>query len=95
MTRYQLTVLLGETIGADFIYRSQINSTTRLAGYIHRNKQYIPNKLIAGSLTESMLPLLQNRFFERETKIFICVDGACQMPTSDPMEAIKMMKVRY
>lgn len=59
------------------------------------NKQFIPNKLIAGSLTESDLPLLQNRFFKEETKIFICVDGACQMPTSNVDKAIKMMKITF
>ena len=37
VTRYQLSALLGETIGAEFIYRSQITSTTRLARYIHKN----------------------------------------------------------
>ena len=59
------------------------------------NKQYIPNKLIAGSFTESNLSLLQNRYFEGETKIFICVDGACRMPTSDSKKAIKMMQMKY
>jgi len=43
------------------------------------NKTYIPNKLIAGSLLKSNLPLLKNRFFKDETKIFICVNGACQI----------------
>ncbi len=59
------------------------------------NKNYIPNKLIAGSLTESTLPLLVNRYFKDETKIFICVDGSCQMPTSVPEKAIKMMKISF
>ncbi len=59
------------------------------------NKTYIQNKLIAGSLTESKLPLLVNRYFKDETKIFICVDGACQMPTSDSKKAIEMMKLRF
>jgi len=59
------------------------------------NKSYIPNKLIAGSLTESTLPLLQNRYFKDETKIFICVDGACQMPTSETKKAVEMMKSSF
>lgn len=59
------------------------------------NKTYIPNKLIAGSLTESNLPLLINRFFKDKTKIFICVDGACQMPTSKVEDALKMIKVEF
>ncbi len=59
------------------------------------NANYIPNKLIAGSLTESKLPLLVNRYFPNETKIFICVDGACQMPTNEVAKAVEMMKVEF
>lgn len=59
------------------------------------NKTYLPNKLIAGSLQESSLPLLQNRFFENQTNIFICVDGACQMPTDEVKKAIQLMKVDF
>jgi uncharacterized protein YyaL (SSP411 family) len=59
------------------------------------NKTYIPNKLIAGSTNSSNLPLLQNRFFQGETKIFICVDGACQMPTNEVKTALEMIKVSF
>jgi uncharacterized protein YyaL (SSP411 family) len=59
------------------------------------NEHYIPNKLIAGSLTESKLPLLVNRFFENDTNIFICVDGACQMPTNNSNKALELMKVDF
>ena len=59
------------------------------------NQQYIPNKLIAGSLGESAIPLLRNRFFKEETKIFICVDGACQMPTDEVKKALEMMKLGF
>jgi uncharacterized protein YyaL (SSP411 family) len=62
---------------------------------IQINKQYIPNKLIAGSTIESSLPLLTNRFSKDDTMIFICVDGTCQMPTNDSKKALKLMDIAY
>ena len=59
------------------------------------NQTYLPNKLIAGSLEESNLPLLQHRYFKDDTTIFICVDGACQMPTNDTQKALGLMNVDF
>ncbi len=59
------------------------------------NSSYLPNKLIAGSLSESTLPLLQNRYFKDDTMIFICVDGACQMPTNESKKAMELMKIGF
>ncbi|MEE9349485.1 MAG: thioredoxin domain-containing protein [Flavobacteriaceae bacterium] len=59
------------------------------------NKTYLPNKLIAGSFTESNLPLLKHRFIKDDTTIFICVDGACQMPTNNTKKALELMNVGY
>ncbi len=56
------------------------------------NQYYCPNKLIAGSSKESKLPLLQHRYLKGETSIFICVEGACLLPTNDTKEAIKLIK---
>ena len=56
------------------------------------NKTYIPNKLIAGSTTESNLPLLENRYLEDETLIYVCVNNACKLPVSIVDEAIKLIK---
>ena len=55
------------------------------------NQTYIPNKLIAGSTKESRLPLMQDRFNKDETFIYICVDGACQLPVKEVEKALNQM----
>ena len=55
------------------------------------NKKYLPNKLIIGSSTSNDLPLLQNRFINGKTLIYVCVNKACKMPTENLDESIKMI----
>ena len=56
------------------------------------NQQYIPNKLIVGSLKESDLPLLAYKYNENETTIYICIDGACKLPVTETADALKQMR---
>ena len=56
------------------------------------NKKYIPNKLICGSLTDSKLPLLENRYVENKTLIYICINKTCQLPTENTNEAFQQIK---
>ncbi len=56
------------------------------------NKLYLPNTLMASSLTDSKLPLLESRFSPNETLIYICVDGACKRPVSTVSEGLKLLK---
>ncbi len=54
------------------------------------NSHYIPNKLVAGSLSENnSLPLLNLRFIEDETLIYVCVNNTCKFPESDTKKAIE------
>lgn len=53
---------------------------------------YLPNILIAGATKESTLPLLENRFADNETYIYICVDKACKRPETDPNIAAGKIK---
>ncbi|MCF8274120.1 MAG: thioredoxin domain-containing protein [Flavobacteriaceae bacterium] len=55
------------------------------------NKTYIPNKLIAGSTSENNLPLLQNRYSQDETLIYVCVNSACLLPVEKVDDAIKLL----
>ncbi|NQW36027.1 MAG: thioredoxin domain-containing protein [Flavobacteriales bacterium] len=55
------------------------------------NKMYLPNTLIAASKTDSKLPLLESRFSENQTLIYICVDGSCKRPVSTIDEALKFL----
>ncbi|WP_243739369.1 thioredoxin domain-containing protein [Flavicella sediminum] len=57
------------------------------------NQQYIPNKLIAGSLNKSDEPLLQYRYQENETLIYICIDGACKLPVASSKKALTQLKI--
>ena len=57
------------------------------------NQNYIPNKIIVGSTKESKLPLLKFKYTKNETTIFVCVDGACQLPVNETKEALKQIKI--
>ncbi len=59
------------------------------------NKSYIPNKIIAGSIVETSLPLLKYKYEKDKTTIFICVDGTCKLPTNNSEKALKLMNVYF
>ncbi|MCF6297478.1 MAG: glycoside hydrolase family 127 protein, partial [Flavobacteriaceae bacterium] len=59
------------------------------------NQNYIPNKLIVGSTKESNLPLLEYKYSENQTTIFVCVDGACQLPVNEIDEALKQIYIKF
>ncbi|MBL4643810.1 MAG: thioredoxin domain-containing protein [Flavobacteriaceae bacterium] len=56
------------------------------------NQKYIPNKLLCGSLTNSELPLLLDRFNKNKTLVYVCVNNTCQLPTEKTNEALKLIK---
>ncbi|MDI1256170.1 MAG: thioredoxin domain-containing protein [Flavobacterium sp.] len=53
---------------------------------------YLPNILIAGATKESNLPILENRFVDNETYIYVCVNKACKMPETDVATAVAKIK---
>ncbi len=59
------------------------------------NKEYIPNKLIAGSINESTIPLMKDRYVKDKTFIYICVNGSCQLPQTETRKAINQIKKHY
>ena len=58
-------------------------------------KNYLPNTLFTGSTEPSNLPLLKNRYVDNNTLIYICQDGACQLPTKKVEEALKQIKINF
>ena len=52
------------------------------------NARYLPNILIAGSTSESKKPLLNYRYINGETLIYVCVNNSCKLPVSDISEAL-------
>ncbi len=58
------------------------------------NKIYIPNKLIVGSTKESSLPLLEYKYNENETTIYVCINGACQLPVNETEKALQQISIK-
>ena len=56
------------------------------------NQKFIPNKMIAASETVSSLSLLQERFVEGKTLIYVCENSVCKLPVEKIEEAIKLLK---
>ena len=54
--------------------------------------QYMPNVLIAGSVSNSSkLPLLTNRFIAGKTLIYVCENKTCKLPVETSQEALKLI----
>ncbi|MFL5765158.1 MAG: thioredoxin domain-containing protein [Bacteroidia bacterium] len=51
-------------------------------------KHYFPNRIFAGSASESSLPLLKDRYKEGETLIYVCKDMTCGQPVKSVEEAL-------
>ncbi|MBL4669599.1 MAG: thioredoxin domain-containing protein [Flavobacteriales bacterium] len=56
------------------------------------NKNYVPNKLIIGSVKESSLPLLEMKLTNGKTLIYVCYDKVCQKPVEKVSEALLQIK---
>lgn len=55
------------------------------------NEYYLPNILIAGSVNDSKLPIMENRFDKENTYIYVCVDGSCKLPVKDVKSATQQL----
>ena len=51
------------------------------------DSSYLPNVLISGSNGNSNLPLLENKFIDNETFIYVCVNGTCKLPVNNTNKA--------
>lgn len=76
-------------------YEIAISGNDALEKLEEINNEYIPNKLIAGSINESELPLMKSRYVKDETFIYICVNGSCQLPQTETEKAINQIKKNY
>ncbi|MDQ3111691.1 MAG: thioredoxin domain-containing protein [Bacteroidota bacterium] len=54
-------------------------------------KSYLPNQIFAGSPGPSELPLLQNRFIDGKTLIYVCENNTCQLPMEDAAEVVRRL----
>ena len=56
------------------------------------NQKYVPNKLFIGSFQSSEMALLQEKYVQGSTIIYVCENKACQMPTTNIIKAQQLMK---
>ncbi|HUM47805.1 MAG TPA: thioredoxin domain-containing protein [Chitinophagales bacterium] len=53
---------------------------------------FLPDKMLIGSIAESSLPLLENKFVKEQTLIYVCVNKTCQLPVKKVEEAVRQMR---
>ena len=54
---------------------------------------YIPNMLLAGTETQSELPLLKDRSaINRKTTVYVCYNKTCQLPVHTAAEALEQLQ---
>ncbi len=58
-------------------------------------KQTPPNVIFAVSDKPSDLPLVQNRYINDTTNIYICKNNSCLLPTTSVAEALKQLEEQY
>lgn len=54
-------------------------------------QNYLPNSIFAGTASESQLSLLQNRYVEGSTLIYVCQHGSCKLPVSEEQEVLEQL----
>jgi uncharacterized protein YyaL (SSP411 family) len=53
---------------------------------------FLPNVLISGSLTESELPLLKNRYVSKQTTFYLCKNRTCKIPVTSVRELLDQIQ---
>lgn len=91
---YSNWLQLGSNFVGDY-YEIAIAGKDALSRLKEINQHYIPNKLIAGSTKKSNIPLLENRYNEKETLIYVCVNSACNLPEKEAKKALGQLKIKF
>ncbi|GIV33268.1 MAG: thioredoxin [Chitinophagales bacterium] len=55
------------------------------------DQHFLPNVFLLGSTGESSLPLLQNKFVEKQTTIYVCRAKTCKMPVTTVEAALNQL----
>lgn len=56
------------------------------------NQFFLPNVVLSGSTQNMYLPLMENKFVEGKTLLYVCSNKACKLPSNTVDEAIKQIK---
>ncbi|MDG2454314.1 MAG: hypothetical protein P8N47_00770 [Bacteroidia bacterium] len=51
----------------------------------------LTNCIVVFSTQESNLPMFRNRYVKGQTTIYVCQQGACQLPVYSVTEALKLI----
>ena len=62
---------------------------------VELNTSYIPNKLVVGSAKEEYLHLLENKFVEDKTLIYICINKSCKLPVDNIDRAFDVIEEHH
>ena len=73
-------------------YEVALSGKDALAKTVQMQGYYLPNILIAGATKDSKLPILENRYMDNETYIYVCVNKACKRPETDVVTAVASIK---
>ena len=64
-------------------YELAISGTEAEEKVLEIYQNYIPNKLVVGNTSErTTLPLLENKWIEGQTTIYVCENKVCQLPVT-------------
>ena len=53
---------------------------------------YLPNSILTGSKKDGSIELLQNRYVEGETFVYVCIEGTCKLPVTSSEAALKQIE---
>ncbi len=59
--------------------------------FMEMQQHYLPNVLWAFSENDSKVPLLSQRYVDGKSLVYVCREGACQLPVEDTAEALKLL----
>lgn len=60
--------------------------------YLQLQQNYLPNVIWIKANAKSNLPLLENRYVNGVTKIYVCQNKVCQLPVESSDEALELIK---
>ena len=55
------------------------------------SEHFVPNAIFVGTKAQSKLSLLQNKFVEGKTLIYVCENKTCKLPTENISEAVQSL----
>lgn len=69
-----------------------ITGENALQIYKEIRKENPSNVIYALAITESKIPIFENRFIKKQTLIYVCENNTCKLPVSTTKEALKLLR---